>query len=366
MDVKSMLENATKAAVDYDSKVYERAYYNSRQSDKEPLSPWMESHFKSIACKPMYMYHGNEEDITDYLISSVVEYIEQTGVKDFVIGISGGADSATTLALFNQVKKIKKEINIHAWTLPINQKEAEVNLAQDVCKYLGITLNYHDLTKLHDAFLGETDGDIDNNRSKIRSGNIAARLRMTYLYDYARLHNGVVVSTDNFSEYTAGFWTINGDVGDFAPLQSFYKSTEIPMIASQLGLPEKFWRVTPTDGLGISSSDEDQLGMSYLEWDILATMFISVIGITSKVYAKSTGVDDVRFTKASVMELMRIGIMDDEKPTEEDIKKIETFVNRVYSTWFKRHGSYRVSDGIVNKLELFDYTESITSFPIMP
>lgn len=360
-----MLENATKVAVDYDSNVYNRAYYDSRQSDKADISPWMKSHFESIVGKPMYMYHGHEEDITDFLIGSVVEYIDNTGVKDFVIGVSGGADSATTLALFSQVKKIKKDINIHAWTLPINQKEAEVNLAQDVCKYLGITLNYHDLTDLHKAFLGETDNSQDEKVNKIRSGNVAARLRMTYLYDYARLHNGVVVSTDNFSEYTAGFWTINGDVGDFAPLQSFYKSTEIPMLASQLGLPEKFWRVTPTDGLGISSSDEDQLGMSYLEWDILATMFFSVIGITSKVYEKATGIEHVRFTKSSVLELLRIGINDDVEASEDDIKKIELFVERIYSTWYKRHGTYRVSDGIVNKLELFNYSESMTSYPVL-
>ena len=106
------------------------------------------------------------------------------------------------------------------------------------------------------------------NKDKIRKGNIRARLRMITLYNLAGASQGFVASTDNFSELAAGFWTLHGDVGDVSPIQSLTKSWEVPALAEMQGVPDSVVFAVPTDGLGISSSDEDQFGFSYLEFDL--------------------------------------------------------------------------------------------------
>jgi nicotinamide-nucleotide amidase len=86
-----------------------------------------------------------------------------------------------------------------------------------------------------------------------------------------------VASTDNFSELGAGFWTLHGDVGDLAPVQTLLKSWEVPWMARAHGVPERTWRANPTDGLGIGAGDEAQIGATYLQWDILVFAVIAAL-----------------------------------------------------------------------------------------
>lgn len=135
------------------------------------------------------------------------------------------------------------------------------------------------------------------SRTPIANGNLQARCRMMYLYDLAGLKQGLVMSTDNQTEYQLGFWTIHGDVGDFDPIQDLWK-TEVYELAKWLEYKyghdsvtastadESTFNIqamkamqasaalTPTDGLGISNSDLDQIGAkSYAEVDdILQTL----------------------------------------------------------------------------------------------
>ena len=109
----------------------------------------------------------------------------------------------------------------------------------------------------------------DTKAEKVRRGNIRARLRMITLYNEAAKQQGIVGSTDNFSELSAGFWTLHGDVGDVAPIQSLSKSWEVPALADMMGVPQETGYATPTDGLGVDAGDEAQFGFSYLHFDIV-------------------------------------------------------------------------------------------------
>jgi NH(3)-dependent NAD(+) synthetase len=106
---------------------------------------------------------------------------------------------------------------------------------------------------------------------------------MMYLYDLAGLKHGLVMSTDNRTEYQLGFWTIHGDVGDFDPIQGLWK-TEVYELAewlvdfyftdgddaSKAVAIRESMKLTPTDGLGISNSDLEQIGAkSYNDVDRL-------------------------------------------------------------------------------------------------
>lgn len=101
------------------------------------------------------------------------------------------------------------------------------------------------------------------------TGNIKARLRMITLYHIARPVNGIVVSTDNLSEFYMGFWTINGDVGDISPVQYVLKGLEEYSIAKVLGAPEESINAIPTDGLDVipGGTNQDQLGLQYQDLD---------------------------------------------------------------------------------------------------
>ena len=73
----------------------------------------------------------------------------------------------------------------------------------------------------------------------------------------------MVLSTDNLSEYWMGFWTLDGDVGDYSPIQNLLKGHELYPIARYLGVPQETIDAKPDDGLGISAGDEAQLGAPY-------------------------------------------------------------------------------------------------------
>jgi len=57
-----------------------------------------------------------------------------------------------------------------------------------------------------------------------------ARIRMILLYDLAGGNDGMVLSTDNYTEYLLGFWTLHGDVGDFGMIQSLWKTEVYDMV----------------------------------------------------------------------------------------------------------------------------------------
>ena len=122
---------------------------------------------------------------------------------------------------------------------------------------------------------------VDDN---IRYGNMKARIRMMVLYHIAHLHDGIVLSTDNYTEYLLGFWTLHGDVGDFGMIQSLFK-TEVYELSAYLAnnltkeesdVLNECINAVPTDGLGITDSDLDQLGAkSYFEIDNLLILWLN-------------------------------------------------------------------------------------------
>lgn len=212
----------------------------------------------------------NTEKVANYIVNWLTNYAESAGVKGFVVGVSGGIDSALTSTLC-----AKTGFPVLCVEMPIHQAESQVTRAQEHItqlehKFFNVTSNRVNLTKAFDDFK-KTVPDSDNeDKLKLTLANTRARLRMTTLYYLAGLYDSLVVGTGNkVEDFGVGFYTKYGDGGvDVSPIADLLKS-EVYELAKFLEIPKSIQEAAPTDGLfGDSRTDEDQLGASYdeLEW----------------------------------------------------------------------------------------------------
>lgn len=242
----------------------------SRQETMAPLSNWFESQLDTLIDNGTYSELNALEDTGRKLVSELIAYGTKYNIRTVALGMSGGVDSALTAALFKQAGW-----RVVGVTMPIHQNPEETERGIEACKALGINHIHVDLTEQYEQTLSNVrayDKTIDEQSSAIRRGNLRVRTRMMTVYNIASMEKGLVGSTDNFSELAAGFWTLHGDVGDLAPIQSLLKSWEVPKLAEIYGVPESTVFAKPTDGLGISDGDEAQFGFSYLQFDIVLMM----------------------------------------------------------------------------------------------
>lgn len=251
----------------------------SRQNQQDPLSPWFEAELNAQIGAGLFSGPYELEEVRAHIVSTLEAYKAESGLSTAVLGMSGGVDSALTAALLRDAGW-----TVIAHLLPIDQDPEETERGIMACRELGIQYEHVDLSDEYE-FMAHRIGLVDPSihktedfKTRVRRGNLRARLRMMTLYDQAHRHGGLVASTDNFSELSAGFWTLHGDVGDLAPVQALLKSWEVPWLARAVGVPEQIWRAKPTDGLGIDDGDEAQLGVSYLEWDIMLNRILKTLG----------------------------------------------------------------------------------------
>jgi NAD+ synthase len=210
------------------------------------------------------------EKVTQYIISWLKEYASNAGVKGFVIGVSGGIDSAVTSTLCAKtgLPTLCLEMPIHQEKNQVNRATRHISFLKDHFKNVSSTLV--NLTPVFSS-LKEAVPKVDNEEDRFMSlANTRARLRMTSLYYFAGLKNLLVAGTGNkVEDFGVGFYTKYGDGGvDLSPIADLMKS-EVYAIASFLEINNEIQEAPPTDGLwGDDRTDEDQLGASYdeLEW----------------------------------------------------------------------------------------------------
>ncbi|WP_445756672.1 NAD(+) synthase [Polaribacter sp.] len=212
----------------------------------------------------------NTEKVAEYIKNWLKDYAGNAKVHGFVIGVSGGIDSAVTSTLC-----AKTGLPLLCLEMPIHQAESHVSRAQNHIDWLQknhpnvykVTVN---LTPVFDSLIASLP-KVANEESRFMSlANTRARLRMTTLYYFAALHGYLVAGTGNkVEDFGVGFYTKYGDGGvDLSPIADLMKS-EVHMIAKHYGVNQEIIKAPPTDGLwGDDRTDQDQIGASYdeLEW----------------------------------------------------------------------------------------------------
>ena len=206
----------------------------------------------------------NYSELETRIVSWLKDYAQQFNIKAFVIGVSGGIDSAVSSTL-----AAKTGLPVYALGMPIHQIEGQENLSDTHLEWLqsnfeNVVVQKFDLTRVFDTFqftmreFGADTHALANSRS---------RLRMVTLYQVATTVGGIVVGTGNkVEDYGVGFYTKYGDGGvDIAPIADLYK-TEVWELGRHFGVDERIINAAPTDGLWDDGrTDEDQLGASYVQ-----------------------------------------------------------------------------------------------------
>lgn len=199
-------------------------------------------------------------DLKDQIANWLNDYLAGTGAEGFVLGVSGGVDSATVAAL--AARAVGPE-NVLAAILPCHSQPIDARLARRVIDAFGlpsVTVN------LDDAFDALMD-DLPPTEHRMAKANIKPRLRMTALYYLAQTHNYLVLGSGNKSELMVGYFTKYGDSGaDLLPLADLYKA-QVWELARELGVPNRIVERPPSAGLWPGQTDEEELGITYEELD---------------------------------------------------------------------------------------------------
>ncbi|MBK7183323.1 MAG: NAD(+) synthase [Bacteroidetes bacterium] len=208
-----------------------------------------------------------KQEVVQHIVNWLTNYCEQSKTNGFVIGISGGIDSALTSTLC--AKTGKKVICLN---MPIHQHKAEYDRGHEHIDWL--KKNFSNVesveVELTNTFEAISQTLPESIQDWLTMANTRSRLRMTTLYAFACHHKLLVAGTGNkVEDFGIGFFTKYGDGGvDLSPIADLMKS-DVFALAKELGVVNSIQSAKPTDGLFADGrSDEDQIGATYdeLEW----------------------------------------------------------------------------------------------------
>ncbi len=212
-------------------------------------------------------------ETNSFIVSWLKDYAINANVNGFVVGISGGVDSAVTSTLCAQTG-----LTTLCVEMPIHQDNTQVSRGREHIEQLkkrfpNVKNVETDLTLVFETFKKEVPSSENEAKLNLSLANTRARLRMTTMYYLGGIHSLLVAGTGNkVEDFGVGFYTKYGDGGvDISPIADLMKS-DVYALGEYLEIPESIQNAAPTDGLfGDSRTDEDQLGASYdeLEWAML-------------------------------------------------------------------------------------------------
>ncbi len=249
-----------------------------------------------------------QEEVVIHIVNWLKRYSEESRTNGFVIGISGGIDSALTSTLCAKTGKAVICLN-----MPIRQHKAEYDRGHEHIEWLkkkfpNVSSAELDLTRAFESIEASFPKEIQD---WLTMANTRARLRMLSLYGFACHKKMLVAGTGNkVEDFGVGFFTKYGDGGvDLSPIADLMKS-EVYSMSKELGIVQSILEAKPTDGLWADGrSDEDQIGATYdeLEW---AMKFLENPGDFSKLSKREEVVLDIytRLNKANQHKMQAIPV----------------------------------------------------------
>lgn len=258
--------------------------------------------------------------VEDYLTKFLRSSLAASGKKGFVIGVSGGVDSATAYAL--AVRSVGRE-NVLAIIMPDRNTtpKEDVDDAIELVNSFGGRYNIVEISDIVESYIRSIP--IASNSDTLAVGNLRARIRMCILYYYANKLDYLVLGTSDRSEYLIGYFTKYGDgAADIAPLIVLLK-TQVRRFGEFLGVPRKIIEKPSAPRLWPGHLAEEELGLRYEDVDLVLFAFFD-LGMPVNMIPEATGVSEDVVRRVihmySASSHKRAGIlMPDAKPVVEHV-----------------------------------------------
>ncbi|MGB9867316.1 MAG: NAD(+) synthase [Bacillota bacterium] len=241
------------------------------------------------------------EQVASAIVKWMQKQLSVAGAQGFVVGVSGGVDSAVVLGLSARAAPGR----VLALVMPCESQAQDLEDAERVIQHFGVEKARVDLTPVYHQLLAQfTCGDCAPPLAK---ANLKPRLRMISLYFYANTLNYLVAGTGNRSEAVMGYFTKYGDGGvDILPIGCLLKR-EVREIARYLGVPGGVITKPPTAGLWAGQTDEGEMGVTYAELDELLYAGVGSPALAQLVHQRFVGSHHKRVV-APVPERFQIGL----------------------------------------------------------
>lgn len=230
--------------------------------------------------------------LADRLSAWLKDRIDEAGADRFVLGLSGGIDSAVVCGLCARAVGPERVLPIIMPSSSIPQDAAEAHKVAEAFDVRPVTIDLTDVAEavfsampsesvLYEDVLQTEIPAGSEARLQLARANVRPRSRMITNYYLANLSGGIVVGTGNKTEYLIGYFTKYGDGGvDLAPLVDLYKF-EVRAVARAIGVPDSVINRPPSAGLWEGQTDESEIGISYVDLD--TTLLAIEKGDTSQV-----------------------------------------------------------------------------------
>lgn len=201
--------------------------------------------------------------LIDYSEKIIIPFLKNmlktTKAKGYILGLSGGIDSALVSLLC--LKAVGRE-NFLCVLIPIESHPDDLKDALELCEKFNMRYVVKDLTNVFTTFKKE-----NSELAEFPLTNVKVRLRMVELYALAQQYNYVVLGTDNLDERYTGYFTKYGDGAcDLLPISKLTKR-EVFQLSEYYGCTKKILQRKPSAGLSLNQTDEDDLQVSYDELD---------------------------------------------------------------------------------------------------
>ncbi len=203
----------------------------------------------------------------------LANFLEETDFDGYVIGLSGGIDSAVSAALAVRAVGLEK---VRAFSMPYKSSMHAVRDARLVARWLKVNLVELDISKMIDSYYADA-----KSVNPIRVGNKMSRERMSILFDQAFQSRLLVLGTTNRTELALGYFTWFGDSGCSVNVLGELYKTQVRQVARELGVPQEIIDKPPSADFWAGQIDEDELGLTYEEVDNLLYTIVDE-GVLSK------------------------------------------------------------------------------------
>ncbi|HEY6585332.1 MAG TPA: NAD+ synthase [Gaiellaceae bacterium] len=219
---------------------------------------------KTAATPPLAQPLDHLEQMRLALELGLRDYVEKNGFSDVVIGVSGGIDSALTLAL---AVEALGPARVHAVSMPSRYSSPDTRRdAEAVARNLEASFREIPIDSIFDGFEGGLSNAFEGRETDLTEENLQARIRGTLLMALSNKFGWLVVATGNKSELSVGYSTLYGDMaGGFALLKDVYK-TDVFRLARHLNervgrelIPQTIIDRAPSAELRDNQLDEDSL-----------------------------------------------------------------------------------------------------------